>query len=433
MMMNQIMAKFQRFEKIRKLHTIISKETIKPSSPTPPHLKTHHLSMIDHLTPNVHMPWVFFYKNYTKGDINILKKSLSQCVTHYYPFAGRLLGPDATHIDCNDEGVEFVEASIDSRIDDFIFKKDQDETFDQLIPNALGCAVNKTSANMVAVQLSYFTCGGAALAVSVSHKAGDGFTMGSFVNDWSILTRGGSPIIHGFFPSTMSNFKIPEFLLVEGPKVKCVTRKYVFPNSKLNELKNKINTMGTSPMNPTRVESLTSLLFKRAEAAATAKSGSLQPSRLVHMVNLRGTNNANFPKLALGNFFACVGAKIKDSGEINLNEVITSLRNERVELQGVSEVEEAGKTLVDAWREIVDDQNRAYTFSSLCRFPFYQVDFGWGKPERVMLRSEIMGTNFLMFMDTPSGDGIEATVQLEEEEMSIFQNDKELHAYTQDI
>ncbi|KAK9052233.1 hypothetical protein SSX86_028861 [Deinandra increscens subsp. villosa] len=437
-MMNRIMANLRKFGKIKNLHTIISKETIKPSSSTPLHLNTHNLSRIDHLAPNIHMPLVFFYQNYTNGDINILKKSLSHSLTQYYPFAGRLLAPApvATHIDCDDEGVEFVEASIDSRIDDFILKEDQDETFDQLIPNALGCAVDKTSTNMVAVQLSHFTCGGVAVAVVISHKVADAFTMANFINHWATLTRGGSPINPSFFsPSmSMSTFKVPEASVVETTKiVKYAIKRFVFPNTKLNKLKKKINRMGTSPVNATRVESLTSLLFKCALGATITKSGSLQLSSLVQLVNLRGKTNANFPELAPGNFYAAVVEKIKHSCQIELNEVIINLRRERMELQQVKNEEEIYKKGIKSWMMSMDDQIQTYVFSSICRFPFYQVDFGWGKPARVMLRMGHSLTSFLVFMDTPSGDGIEATVRIKEEEMSIFQKDKELHAYTRDI
>ncbi|KAD3642321.1 hypothetical protein E3N88_31545 [Mikania micrantha] len=429
-MMNSLMAKIQtRFGRIRTLHSmIISQETIKPSSPTPSHLKTHNLSFIDYLSPNIHMPLILFYKNFNNNNnINILKKSLSHSLTQYYPFAGRLHAPD--YIDCNDEGVEFLEASVHSRLDDFILKEDQDETLDQLIPNALGCAVNKTSPHMVAVQLSHFTCGGVSVAVSVSHKAADAFTMVNFVNHWATLTRGELPINPRFFSSpSMSNFKIPELSQVETPQqVKYANRRFVFPNSKLNELKNKINAIGASPLDPTRVESLTTLLFK---CAATITGSSRPLISLNQLVNLRGKNNGNFPQLAPGNFYAVATAMTKNSSQIEMNEMIMSLRKERMEVQGARDVEEAGKKMVDTWMIVLDDQIQSYSFSSVCRFPFYQVDFGWGNPARVMIRSGNLDTNFIVLMDTPSGDGIEATVQLEEEDMAIFQMNEQLHAYT---
>ncbi|KAM0058651.1 putative salutaridinol 7-O-acetyltransferase [Helianthus debilis subsp. tardiflorus] len=435
-MMNKVMTNIQRYVRIRKLHTIISQETIKPSFPTPLHLKTHNLSLIDYLSPHLHVPWVFFFKNYNNGDINKLKKSLSKSLTHYYPFAGRLLGPQT--IDCNDEGVEFVEASIHSPLDEFMRKRYQDETFDQLVPNALGCLVNKTSPNIAAVQLSYFSCGGAAVGVSISHMAGDAFTMLSFVNHWATITRGGSPLSPTFFTSSTSNYKIPEFPIEftiaaqeEAPKLKYATRRFVFPNSKLSALKNKINAMGTRPVNPTRVESLTSLLFK---CAAATKPMSSQPISLNRMVNVRGKTNANIPELALGNLYAMVTTKIMDSSRMQLNEVVTSMRNGRMEVEGVREVEDIGKMMVNAWLTLMRDHVRTYGVSSVCRFPLYQVDFGWGKPVRVMLRSGGVEGNVFVLMDTPPscGEGIEATVHLEEKEMSVFQEDKELQTYAED-
>ncbi|XP_076920847.1 acyltransferase Pun1-like [Bidens hawaiensis] len=431
--MNRMMANIQRFGRLRKPHsTIISQETIKPSSPTPPHLKKHNLSLIDYLNPDIHMPIVFFYPNYNNSsDKNILKKSLSLTLTQYYPFAGRLPAPSAPHIDCRDGGVEFIEASIDTQLDDFILKKDPDESLDQLIPNALGCAVNKTSPNMAAVQLSHFSCGGAAVAVSVSHKVADGFTFGNFVNHWAAVTRGGQPSIINphFFSSSLGNFKVLDFPESEITGVTYATRRFVFPNSKINELKSKINTMGgyASPLNPTRAESLTALLFK---CAAATKSGS---SSLNRMVSLRGRTAANFPKLALGNLFVVTATNIKDSSQVELNDVISSMRKEIMELQGVKEVDEIGDIMVKASRALMSDQTRTYTVTSLCRFPFFEADFGWGKPARVMIGIGSVDANMILLMDTPCGDGIEATVKLEEEEMSIFQKNKELHEYVQDI
>ena len=52
--------------------------------------------------------------------IQTLKKSLSAVLVHYYPWAGRLaLDSDGRLvIDCNDAGVEFTEASIDTPMSD---------------------------------------------------------------------------------------------------------------------------------------------------------------------------------------------------------------------------------------------------------------------------------------------------------------------------
>lgn len=429
-----IRARLQTIGCFRQLHTIISHETITPFSPTPPHLRTRKFGLLDDFAPNIHMPWVFYYKNYKDGDINILKKSLSQTLTQYYPFAGRLLEPSAPHIECNDAGVDFLEASIDSPLHEFVTKTEQDETLDQLFPDALGCAVNKSSPNMVAVQLNHFTCGGAAVAVSISHKVADALTMLNFLKHWATVTRGGSPINPTFFSlSGGGNIKIPEFLSKGTDKVEYAIKRFAFPNIKLNALKNKVDAMGTTHVKPSRVEALTSLLFKSAVSAATIKSGSLQPSNLSQAMNLRTKFSTKLPESAAGNISMMVTAKMVDSAPMEVNEVVTNMRKVMMKLQGIGDVEELGEKLVDTVLTVGDNRSRTYNFTSVCRFPLYQVDFGWGNPVRALLRQGNANAEFFVFMDAPSGDGIEATVQMEKEEMAIFQKDKELLEYSQDI
>ncbi|KAK9052176.1 hypothetical protein SSX86_028804 [Deinandra increscens subsp. villosa] len=420
------MTTLQRFLKSRQLHTLISQEIIKPSLPTPSHLKTHNLSLVDQLVPNVNIPYIFFYKNYRHGDINILKKSLSQTLTSYYPFAGRFLATHVPQIDCNDQGVEFLEASSDSRLGDFIRRKELDETIDRLIPHsALG-----NNPKLVKVQLNHLSCGGVAMVVSISHKVADGYTVGKFINHWATVTRGGSPK-NPTFISSKCNTKVSEFDL-NGTQnlVKYAVRRFVFPNSKLNELKNKVNVS----LNPTRVEILSSLIYKCAVGAATTLLGSIQPSNMYHAVNMRKKiMEKNRPEIGAGNICTIAVAKTTDSSEIKLDEVIHKLRKDIMDIKEVRDVEEVGEVFLDKVSTVGDDKRRIYGFSSVCQFPFYEVDFGWGKPEQFMLQNGVLGANVIHLMDTPSGEGIEAIVQLEAEEMSIFQNDKEILAYSQDI
>ena len=65
-----------------------------------------------------------------------------------------------------------------------------------------------------------------------------------------------------------------------------------------------------------------------------------------------------------------------------------------------------------------------FSFTSLCRFPLYETDFGWGKP--IWVGSPALTfKNLVFFIDTPSGDGIEAYVSLKKEEMAKFESDEE--------
>lgn len=69
----------------------------------------------------------------------------------------------------------------------------------------------------------------------------------------------------------------------------------------------------------------------------------------------------------------------------------------------------------------------SFNFTSLCRFPIYEADFGWGRPVWVGSAS-LTFKNLAVFLDTKSGDGIEAWVNLKEEDMAKFEKDRELLA-----
>ncbi|CAL9026153.1 unnamed protein product, partial [Prunus brigantina] len=81
---------------------VIRKETIKPSSPTPHHLRTSSLSVFDQLQPDMYISLLLFYPNNISDDVvnnidhnslfaersKLLKTSLSEALTQFYPFAG---------------------------------------------------------------------------------------------------------------------------------------------------------------------------------------------------------------------------------------------------------------------------------------------------------------------------------------------------------
>ena len=72
----------------------------------------------------MHTPSVYFYRpngatNFF--DAQILKEALSKALVPFYPMAGRLKRDEdgRIEIDCNGNGVLFVEAVTDANIDDF--------------------------------------------------------------------------------------------------------------------------------------------------------------------------------------------------------------------------------------------------------------------------------------------------------------------------
>ncbi|KAH7838598.1 hypothetical protein Vadar_028781 [Vaccinium darrowii] len=105
----------------------ITKETVTPSSPTPPHLRTFNLSLLDQLSPSYYINLLLFYATNPNtagvGDSGEkskkrtetsqrLKKSLSETLTRFYPLAGRMKTLASIVVDCNDEGVHYSVAEV---------------------------------------------------------------------------------------------------------------------------------------------------------------------------------------------------------------------------------------------------------------------------------------------------------------------------------
>ncbi|KAJ0677103.1 putative transferase [Helianthus annuus] len=104
--------------------TIKNSTIIPPSEPiaeAPNQLWTSNLDLV---VGRIHILTVYFYRPNGSSnffDSNVMKKALADVLVPFYPMAGRL-GRDESGrivINCNGEGVLFVEAESDSCLDDF--------------------------------------------------------------------------------------------------------------------------------------------------------------------------------------------------------------------------------------------------------------------------------------------------------------------------
>ncbi|KAK1376998.1 hypothetical protein POM88_033191 [Heracleum sosnowskyi] len=67
-------------------------------------------------------------------------------------------------------------------------------------------------------------------------------------------------------------------------------------------------------------------------------------------------------------------------------------------------------------------------FNTLCNFPMYDVDFGWGKPERVGVTN--VPVELVVLMDSKCRTKVEAMVGLTEAHMHGFANHPDIVALT---
>ncbi|GJX73459.1 ulp1 protease family, C-terminal catalytic domain-containing protein [Tanacetum coccineum] len=118
---------------------VISRETIKSTSPTPHHQRTFNLSIIDNILFDVYTPLILFLPNTNKASVTDvvtkrskhLNEALSQILTQFYPLARKIM--DNLHIECNDEGVYYKETRVNQALNDFLSEPD-DPKVRELMP-----------------------------------------------------------------------------------------------------------------------------------------------------------------------------------------------------------------------------------------------------------------------------------------------------------
>ncbi|KAK2982972.1 hypothetical protein RJ640_019250 [Escallonia rubra] len=430
---------------------IISKENIIPSSPTPNHLRTYKLSLLDQFIPPMYNPFVFFYSNSVSEDLNDviierskrLKQSLSETLTRFYPFAGTV--KDNLHIDCDDAGVYYVEARVKDNLSNFLNKPDY-KLVHKLLPYDLNSSEPQSRPLIVMVQVNIFECGGMAISICTSHKIVDGMTYSTFLKAWAGNARGSSeqavspnfnaPLLFPQNPSLHNDSSIvPETSLLQ--KSTRAVRRFVFDASALAALKEEASGLGAQK--PTRVEALAALFWKCAASASEARHGSQRLSILSTAVDLRSRSVPALPKESIGNIVFHAFAKSAGNSELELPSLVSRVRKAIEKINGdlVEEIkgDDGFINLAKRQMEFLDDYSNSGTdfffVASLCNAGFYEGDFGWGKPLWSCIASASIDSptfpNQMFLIETRSG-GIEAWVNLDKQDMAFFEQNPELLA-----
>ena len=278
---------------------VIARDTIKPSSSTPDHLRSLQFSFLDQIATPVFMPMVFFYP--IDCDVNDrterLKKSLSETLTRFYPLAGRV--KDNAFIDCNDEGVHFVQARVKCQLSDVV-RQPEPNQLNKLLPYEL----DNVGDLILAIQVNLFDCGGMAIGVCISHKIADALSLIMFLNNWAATTRGDSDrdtvsprfdLTTLFPPKIISGFKPSTGII----KDKIVTKRFVFNASTIAALRAKYadhDASGVLQSRPTRIEALSAFIWSRFIATTQGKPDSGKFYTVLHAKNLRTRMDPPLPE-----------------------------------------------------------------------------------------------------------------------------------------
>ncbi|XP_014492819.1 BAHD acyltransferase BIA1-like [Vigna radiata var. radiata] len=420
---------------------ITSRETIKPSVPTSTKCKTLKLCLFDVFQLNTYFPLILFYKKTTKlegfSDVSTqLKKSLSDALTIFYPLAGRRC--DYFSIDCNDEGVIFMEASVSTNMEVFL-KPPKLELLNQLLP----CEPNKCHPHeevlpQLLVQVNKFECGGIAIGLCNLHILLDAYSCSAFLKTWFAICKGSKEEISWpDFSSAASSFPPRKTTGVRAGMLNinkdsnieenCTTRRFLFDHKAIKELKSMSTCDETKP---TRYQVVSSFISKHMIVAI--KEDKTRPMVALHVVDMRKRMGEPFSKGVVGNLLWPALVVLED---VNKNTKIIDL----VEIlkEGLRKLtkdlflkvqndpcflwsDECAELMLEG---IAENKPISLVFTSWGNMGFNEVDFGCGKPlwlaQRGGTKESIPNTVILM----ETREGIEAWITMPEKHISILEHD----------
>ncbi|KAK3034803.1 hypothetical protein RJ639_033708 [Escallonia herrerae] len=422
---------------------ILSKKLVKPSIPTPPSLRNYKISFADEVAPTANMPVILYYpapngNTATASLFNQLERSLERILTRFYPLAGRYIKQSLV-IDCADQGVEYVVAKVNVQLHDFLGQEIEAEELNQLIPCEIGAA-DEVSDPLLAIQVNIFECGGLAVGGCFSHRIADASTMASFICGWATVNQAKST--DGICPSFDAASFFPARGLDKKPTnvsrsmkdadFKSATKMFAFNKKAISTLKAMCHGPRVSS-----VQLVNAILWKALIGVDRAKHGRSRASILVQSVNLRGKTNPPLPQHTFGNLWGLATTQVKAGDNMAFQDFADllggSVRKYVKDCENVLLNREDGyKIVVEPFMEfkktVSNSQVHFCLFSSWCRFPFYEADFGLGKPIWASVVN-MPCKNFVILMDDKKGEGIEAWVHLDVADMPIFEEDSDIIAF----
>ncbi|KAM0033328.1 putative quinate O-hydroxycinnamoyltransferase [Helianthus debilis subsp. tardiflorus] len=345
-------------------------------------------SNVDLVVPNFHTPSVYFYR--PNGAANffdpaVMKEALSKALVPFYPMGGRLKRDEdgRIEIDCQGQGVLFVEAESDGVVDDY---GDFAPTLElrQLIP-AVDYSQGIESYPLLVLQVTYFKCGGVSLGVGMQHHAADGASGLHFINTWSDMARGLDLTIPPFIDRTLLLARDPPQPAFEHIEYQPAPPMKTAPTTTNDQ---QVPETAVSIFKLTR-DQLNALKAKSKEAGNTISYSSYE--------------------MLSGHVWRCV-CKIHDALAKMDDDYLKSALD-------YLELQPDLKALVRG----------AHTFAcpnlgitSWARLPIHDADFGWGRPI-FMGPGGIAYEGLSFVLPSPTNDGsLSIAISLQAEHMKLF-------------
>ncbi|KAI7753948.1 hypothetical protein M8C21_011951 [Ambrosia artemisiifolia] len=406
--------------------TIKNSSIIPPSEAIPDCPKQLWTSNLDLVVGRIHILTVYFYRPNGSSnffDANVMKKALADVLVSFYPMAGRLDRDETGRIviNCNGEGVLFVEAESDTCLDDF----------GEFTP----------SPEFNFTQVTRFKCGGVGLGCGVFHTLSDGLSSLHFINTWSDVARGLSVAIPPFIDRTLLRARDPPTPTHDHveyhppPTMNTITKKsgslskssttmLKLTLDQLNTLKAKAKNDGGP--NHSTYEILAAHLWRCACKARGLPEDQL--TKLYVATDGRSRLSPHLPRGYLGNV-VFTATPVAKSGDLTSGSLSNAAKLIHATLAKMDD--EYLRSAID-YLELQPDlsaliRGPSYfaspnlNINSWTRLPVHDADFGWGRPI-FMGPAVILYEGTIYVLPSPNNDrSMSLAVCLDASEQSLFE------------
>ncbi|KAI7731855.1 hypothetical protein M8C21_032219 [Ambrosia artemisiifolia] len=410
---------------------------VRPAEETP--TRKLWISSLDLMAPNYHTPVVYFYRPNGAAnffDTKVMKDALSRVLVAFYPMAGRFIHDQhgRVEIDCQGQGVLFLEAESDGMVDDFGDFAPQME-FLKLVP-AVDYSLGIESFPLLVLQVTYFKCGGVSLTVAMHHYLADGPSALHFINTWADMAHGLDITLPPFIDRTLLRaldppqpvFEHVEYhpyptmpLQVPSDETNTVYSIFKLTRDQLNLLKAKSKEDGNT-ISYSSFEILSGHVWKCVCKARGLLDN--QGTKLDIPTDGRARLQPPLPPGYFGNAIFTT-AVITTAGEIQSKPTwyaASIIHNALVTMNS-----DYLKSALGYLEQRLDHKPKeSYKYTNLriiswARLLIHEADFGWGRPIFMGPTSIPLGCCY--FLPSPINDGsLSIIIGLEAEQMKLFSN-----------
>ncbi|EMS66480.1 Omega-hydroxypalmitate O-feruloyl transferase [Triticum urartu] len=335
--------------------------------------------------------------------VKAIRAALREALVYYYPIAGRLRedGAGRLVVDCTAEGVVFVEAYVDARLEEF---------GEPLLPpypcvEELLCPVGETRAvvgkPLLFMQVTRLKCGGFVLGFHICHNLADGFGMAQFIKAVSDIARGeAAPTILPVWerelltsrsllprpitrlypahePPANGSGSAARDMMLSVPPQSMVAKYFLFGPREVSALRGRIPA-GHPARSATIFELVTAVMWRGRTVALGYEPG--QRVRLITTMNARGRWNNHTP-IPWGYYGNAHVSPIAEAvvGELRAQPLADTVELVRETKRGMTK--ERMESMVEAvallreWPPSTMD--RIYEVSDVRWMAVNVLDFGW--------------------------------------------------------